>query len=182
MLVLFLLFIVNSGVFIRNCWIRRKRLNQRWAVGLNSGISKSEFGRLLITVLSVLLIYWPLALYRFALFFKQARLLPYRWEIVHGPLWKLIIFENYPKVTWSGWIGVYLAITSFAFIGFTRNARRAYEQCIELIYDHLLPKKLQAKLPSLKKISETSKERRIAKSVINGDTRDDIVMTEGYLP
>ena len=97
MLVLFLLFIVNSGVFIRNCWIRRKRLNQRWAVGLNSGISKSEFGRLLITVLSVLLIYWPLALYRFALFFKQARLLPYRWEIVHGPLWKLIIFENYPR-------------------------------------------------------------------------------------
>src|SRR5947207_4576738 len=168
------------GVFIRNWWVRRKRLNSAWAIGLNSGISKSEFGRLLVTVLSVLLIYWPLSLYRFRLFFQQGNLLPYRWQIVHGPLWKLVVLQKYDKVGWSGWIGVYLAITSFAFVGFTRNAKRAYQQFIEFIYDRLLPKKLQSKLPAMRKISEACKERRNAKLVMNGDARNHIGVMNGY--
>jgi hypothetical protein len=176
-----LFFIVNLGLFIRNWWVRRKRLNQRWAVCQNSGISKGEFGRLLFTVLSVLLIYWPLSLYRFVEFFRLSKLLPYHWQVVHGPLWKLILFQEYPKVTWSGWIGVYLAITSFAFIGFTRNARRAYEHCVELIYDRLLPKQVQAKLPSLRKISEACKEERNTKLALS-DARNNVAMMEGYLP
>lgn len=182
MLVLSILFFINLVIFIRNSWIRRQRLNQRWAVGLNNGISRSEFARLLVTVLSMLLIYWPFSLYCFVEFFHQGRLLPYHWKIVHGPFWKLIVFIRYDKVTWSGWIGVYLAVTSFAFIGFTRNARRTYQQCIEVIYDHILPKKLQAKLPRMRKISETCKERRNAQLGLSDGARNDIVVMDGYLP
>ena len=131
--------------------------------------------------MSVLLIYWPLSFYRVRLFFEQGRLLPYHWDIVHGPLWKVIVFQAYNKVPWSGWIGVYLAFTSFVFVGFTRNAQRAYEHCVELIYDRLLPKKLQAKLPRLRKISEACKEERNATLGTSSDTRSNVIMREGYL-
>jgi hypothetical protein len=182
MLVFSILFLTNLVIFVRNSWIRRQRLNKRWAVELNNGISRSEFARLLVTVLSMLLIYWPFSIYCFVEFFQQGRLLPYHWKIVHGPFWKLIVFIRYDKVTWSGWIGVYLAVTSFAFIGFTRNARRTYQHCIEVIYDHIIPKKLQAKLPRMQKISETCKERRNAQFGLSNHARSDIVVMDRYLP
>jgi len=150
-----------------------------WSSGLRNGISQAEFRRLHITVLSVLFIYLPLSLVGLATYLN-APLSPFNWKLTHGRLWWIIVFEDRPTAIWSSWIGVALAITSFALIGFTRNAKRFYEHCIERLYD-ALPKVVQAKLGWMKKISETCKERRAAVSITNGDARNNnISMIDKY--
>jgi hypothetical protein len=168
------------GRFLYHWWVRRRRLNEKWSSGLRNGISQSEFRRLHITVLSVLFIYLPLSLIGLANF-VDAPLSPFNWQLTHGPLWWIIVFEDRPKAIWSSWIGIALAITSFALIGFTRNAKRFYERSIERLYDSL-PAKMQAKLAWMKKISETCKERRAAVSITNGDARNNISMIDQYFP
>lgn len=179
MLVRPFIFSTNVGRFLWHWWVRRKHLNEGWAVGVR-GISKNEVRRLIFTTLCVLVLYLPLSLYRFAVFISNGKLLPYRWSIIHGPGWSIIIYQRLDKIPWSGWIGVALAFTSFALVGFTRNARRMYETWVECVYDHM-PTRFQLKLGGMRKISERCKERRAAKSVTNGEIqgyRSDITL--GY--
>ena len=168
------------GRFLYHWWVRRRRLNQQWATGMRNGISQSEFRRLHITVLSVLFIYLPLSLVGLVAF-AEVPLAPFNWELTHGRLWWIIVFEDRPKAIWSSWIGIALAITSFALIGFTRNAKRFYEHCIERAYDSC-PAVAQKRLGWMKNISETCKERRAAESITNGEARNNISMIDGYTP
>lgn len=154
------LIIVNVVIFIRNWWIRRKRLNAEWALGNRNGISKTEFRRLQFTVLSVLCFYFPFSFFVFASTLKLHRI-PYSWKRIHGPMWWIIIKFAMPNANLGMWIGPCLAVTSFIFIGTTRNARNFYERCVEWTYDHS-PQKLRARLSGMRKISETCKERRKA--------------------
>lgn len=166
------------GKFLYHWWVRRKRLNETWALGMRNGISQGEFNRLIATVLCVLFVYLPLSLIGLASFCKGP-LVPFIWSAVHGPFWKIIVKEPRPIAIWTSWIGVALAITQFVLVGFTRTARRGYEQCIEWIYDHM-SKKWQDKKTFIwmKKISDLCKQRRAAQSVANGDARNNIVMVE----
>jgi hypothetical protein len=143
--------------------VRRKRLNQEWALGSRNGISKTEFRRLQFTVLTVICLYLPFSFYSFAETLKLHRI-PFSWERIHGPNWWFIIKFSMPKAGLGMWVGPCLAITSFVFIGTTRNARLFYENCVEWTYDHS-PQKLRARMAGMRKISETCKERRKA-----GDT------------
>jgi len=157
------------GRFLWHWWVRRKRLNQNWTVGIPNGISQSEFRRLIVTVLCVILVYFPLSLIPLVAF-PKAHKVPFSFKHIHGPMWKFIVFEPQPKAPWGSWIGIFLAIASFALIGLTRNARQFYEHCIEWIYDHI-PQKYQARFPFMRNISEKCKERRSAKWVLNGNAR-----------
>jgi Pheromone A receptor len=145
---------------------------------MRTGISQNEFRRLIATVLCVLFIYLPLSLIGLVTS-VDTPMTPFVWAIVHGPLWKIIVYENRPVAIWNSWIGVALAFTQFALIGFTRNARRFYEHCVELGYYHL-PTKLQDKLPSLGKFAQGCRERRAAEAIASGNGRN-VSMVEPYL-
>jgi hypothetical protein len=144
---------------------------------MTSGISKSEFRRLLATVMCVIFVYLPLSLVGLVNYIRGPKI-PYSFHRVHGPLWKLIIFDPAPKATWPTWIGVLLAITSFALIGLTRNARVFYGHFLEWTYDHL-PQRFQSKVSWMRSVSEACKARRQAQSVVNGDTRNNISTVGG---
>jgi hypothetical protein len=144
--------------FIRHWWVRRKRLNEFWSSGMRNGISKGDFQRLMVTVLAVIFVYLPLSLYGLAGFLMAPKV-PFEMSRVHGPLWKFILFDPRPTALWSSWIGVALAFASFILIGFTRNAKEAYFNAVEWMYDHA-PKKLQDKMNGMGKISAATKERR----------------------
>lgn len=137
---------------------------------MHSGISKSEFGRLIATVLCVIFISIPLSINSLVHFVRGPKI-PYSIHRVHGPLWKFIVFDPLPRAAALTWIGVFLAIISFSLIGVTRNARLFYGHCIEWIYDHL-PKIFQARLPWMRNISEGCKQRRAADAIVNGDVRN----------
>src|SRR5205814_6586460 len=104
---------------------------------LTSGISQSEFRRLIVTVLCV---YLPLSLIPVVVFLRVVQLTFHKYfsfSPFHGPTWKFIVFHSLPKAQWQAWIGIFLVIASFALIGPTRNARRFHEECIGWVYDHL---------------------------------------------
>ena len=162
-------FYTNVVIFLRNWYIRHKRHNQDWSVGVR-GISRVDFFRLVFTVLSVILFYLPLSLYVFKMD-VDVKFHPYSWSNVHGPLWKYIVMEANERAPWSSWIGILLAMTLFFFVGFTRNAKVSYERGIEWIYDHL-PANLQGKSSGMRKISEKCKERRSTqKALTAGETQ-----------
>ena len=94
---------------------------------------------------------------------------PFVWSEVHGPFWHVIVFLEQDKAIWSTWIAVALALESFLLLGMTRNARRFGEQCVEWLYDHA-PKKLQAKLGWMRKVSEKCKDRRDAELAVKMGT------------
>jgi hypothetical protein len=110
--------------------------------------------------MTVIFVYFPLSIV-VLVDYLRLHLVPFSWEAIHGPFWKEIVKEQQPRASWPLWVGPVLAFTSFMFIGTTRNARQFYEHCMELIYDYS-PKKLQAALPGLKKISEKCKQGRVA--------------------
>jgi hypothetical protein len=176
---------INLGIFLRHWWVRRKRLNESWALGMRNGISQTEFRRLVVTVLSVILIYFPLSIYIFVLNMQRTLQVttPFSWSTEHGPLSGLIIKEANSSAALASWTAPVIAITSFFFVGTTRNARQFYERCVEWLYDHS-PRILKAKLSGMRKISESSKERRLAQSSLTGgtDARNNISMVETYSP
>jgi hypothetical protein len=176
--------LLTLGIFLRHWWIRRKRLNESWALGMRNGISQTEFRRLVVTVMCVIFLYFPLSLYflvvnvRIVLQAQQ----PFIWSVDHGPQSGLIIKLPHETADLISWVAPVLAITSFFFIGTTRNARQFYQRCVESVYDHL-PSKLQSKLSAMQKISEASKERRLAQSSLTaGEGRSNVSMVERYHP
>jgi hypothetical protein len=174
----------DLGIFLRHWWVRRKRLNESWSLGMRNGISQTEFNRLVVTVLSVIFLYLPLSIYFLVEYIKLVRQAsaPFTWSADHGPESGLIIKEPQPTAQLVAWVAPVTSLTSFFFIGFTRNARQFYERCIEWAYDHS-PAKLQGRLSGMRKISEASKERRVAKSSLTGvDGRTNISMVERYFP
>lgn len=155
-------------VFLKN-WYLRRRQNQDWSRGVG-GISRTDFLRLVLTVLSVVLFYLPLSLYVLSVE-VNVHFYPFVWSNVHGPLWKFIVKAPSPtgRAAWPSWIGILLAITLFFFVGFTRNAKQSYEHCIEWIYDHS-PSKLQAKAGGMRKLSDKCKDRRATqRALANGE-------------
>jgi pheromone a factor receptor len=167
-------------IFLRHWWVRRRRLNEEWGRGTRNGISKAEFRRLQFTVLSVICFYFPFSLYGLVLVLKLPRI-PYSWKRVHGARWWIIALMPLPKANLAMWVIPLLAITSFLFIGTTRDARRFCAHCVEWTYDHL-PKKVSAHLSGMRKISETCKEQRIAKNIVSNSTELDRSMNERYVP
>lgn len=165
-------------LFLRHWWVRRKRMNENWNIGVRNGISRTDFRRLFFTVLCVLFVYLPLSLYGLRIFLLTP-LMPYDPNLIHGPEWKFILFVQRPVAIWSSWVGIALAITSFVLIGFTRNAKRQYEHVVEWVYDHA-PQGLQRRLTAWGQTSELCKERRAGS--MSNDPRRRISLVEGYIP
>src|SRR5277367_418983 len=98
----------DLGLFLRNWWVRRIRLNESHGLGMRTGISRSEFRRLIVTALCIIVIYLPLTIYGLYVIVRVP-LRPFVWKLVHGPLWRIIVFQQQDKAPWSTWIGVILA-------------------------------------------------------------------------
>jgi len=155
--------------FLWNWLIRRERLNESYALGMRTGISRWEFRRLIFTVISIIVVYLPLSIYGLWVI-VSVPLRPFVWELVHGPLWKDIVFVEREKAPWGTWIGIILAFESFLMIGMTRNAVRFYQHCVEWTYDHA-PKRVQELLPFMHSISEACKKKRQAESMLTNGPR-----------
>lgn len=180
MLVFSSLVRADLGCFLRNCWVRRKSLEESWSLGMRSGISRSEFRRLIATVLFIILVYIPLSLYGLYVI-VSVPMRPFVWSIVHGPWWWTIIFQQQDRAPWTSWIGIILAFESFVVIGFPRNSIRFFQHRIEWIYDHT-PQTLQTKLHWMQKISEECKERRAACSTMGNGRSMDICPVNTFGP
>src|SRR5271155_5467295 len=74
----------DAGRFLWHWWVRRKRLNSNWSAGMPSGISQSEFRRLIVTVLCVIFVYLPLSLIPLVAFLKTPKV-PFSEARIHGP-------------------------------------------------------------------------------------------------
>ena len=160
--------------FLWNWWIRRKRLNENYALGMHTGISLWEFRRLIFTVTTIIILYLPLSIYGLFVIVRVP-LRPFVWELVRGPLWKIIVFEERDKAPWNTWIGVILAFQSFVLIAMMRNAIRFYQRCAVWTHDQA-PKSVQKLLPFMQRISEdckkkTQAELTLANSVPTGGRR-----------
>ena len=180
MLVFSCLVGADLGCFLRNCWVRRKSLEEGWSLGMRSGISRSELRRLIVTVLFIILVYMPISLYGLYLI-VSVPMRPFVWSIVHGRWWWTIIFEQQDRAPWTSWIGIILAFESFVVIGFPRNAIQFFHHRIEWIYDHI-PQTLQTKLHWMRKISEECKERRAACSTNGYDGSMDLCSVKKFAP
>jgi Pheromone A receptor len=168
-----------TGVgFLRYWRVRRKLLNANWSAGLQSGLCRLEFNRLVGTVISILLFYLPFSLYALGTTIAVG-FLPWSWSRVHGPMSNIIVMvpNDGNSVIWYAWIGPLLAITAFLFLGLTRPAKHFSERCVEVVYDGF-PASLQKKFPGLKRISETVKKRRRNNSALPSAGSDVIRMDD----
>jgi len=160
-------------VFLRHWWVHRKRLNDEWKRGTRQGISKSEFRRLQLTVLSVIFFYFPFSIYAFVEALKLHRI-PFSWDRIHGPMWWVIVSIPLPRATIGMWLGPILAFTCFFFIGATRNARLFYLKCVVWICDHT-PLRL---VPSIRRSCREFTERQAAQEMM---LRGNISAIDGYI-
>jgi Pheromone A receptor len=164
------------GVFLRNWYVRRKQLNRNWALGVRNGVTKAEFRRLGFTVITVIFLYFPLSIVVLVNYLRL-HLVKFEWGKIHSQFWGVIVKRQQMRAAWPLWVGPVLALTSFLFIGTTRNARAFYERCVEWIFDHS-PKKIQAMLPGFKKISESCKQNRLEK--LNAGGNNFVSMVDWY--
>jgi pheromone a factor receptor len=152
-------FTLILGIFIRNWYINRKILDEKYSHGMHVGISKCECRRLLFTVSAVIFIYFPISVYTLISAFINSRD-RFVWADVHGPEWGIILKLSQPRAPWTAWVNFILSLTVFAFVGMPRNARSFYKRCFGWLYDRS-PQGLKAKLYFLQNLSESASQSNI---------------------
>lgn len=168
-------------MFVWHWHQRRQRHNNDWAAGMRTGISPADFFRLIFTVMTLVLLYLPLSLFRFVSYLKADTISSYSFSSIHGPFWGLIVMISVPKADWTLWMSYFgLAFATFLLFGIPRNAKPYLERSVEFVYDRT-PKKLQPKLPLMGKIADKAKERRKEQSLTIRDDRT-IINTDPYFP
>ena len=136
-------------------FIQRKRLIQNGSVG-SHGLPKSDFWRLVITVLSILLFYIPRSFVVLGMMLSESHK-PFSWVANHGPNWSHIVIVVQDKVYWESWSGFTVAVSLFILSGITRETKVCFRRCMKWIGKDI-PGKLQGVLSSGMSTSQTSKE------------------------
>jgi hypothetical protein len=92
-----------------------------------TGISKTGFYRLLITVLFTVAIYLPFSLYTLINFLlSRSDPQPFSWERIHGSEWGVIVKIPSPTAPWLSWIAIILAGTAILFVAlYSSNIRKS---------------------------------------------------------
>lgn len=138
---------------------------------MRTGISPADFFRLIFTVMTLVLLYLPLSLFRFVSYLKADTISSYSFSAIHGPYWGLIVKISVPKADWTLWISYFgLALSSFFLFGIPRNAKPYLERSVEIVYDRT-PLKLQPKLSYMGKIADKCKAQRKEQSLAMRDDR-----------
>lgn len=171
--------VTNIGIIVYHWHLRRQARRNDWAQGINTGLSSTDFFRLVFTVMTLVLLYFPLSLFRLIQYLKINQS-PYSWDSIHGPLWGIIVKEVVPSADWTLWTYFGLAFSSFLLFGIPRNAKPHFQRCVEVMYNRF-PKKMQDKLPAMRRVAEKSKEQRRERS-LHLSTNDDraTISTEPY--
>ncbi|KAL8935257.1 MAG: hypothetical protein Q9216_005521 [Gyalolechia sp. 2 TL-2023] len=95
----------------------------------NSRLTQSRFLRLFLLSFLLVLIFLPFQLYQFYLN-VSGPLLPYSWDLVHGPAWMdIIMVPQHGVVPLDRWITIVLGILVFLFFGLGSDATKMYRKC-----------------------------------------------------
>jgi len=126
---------------------------------MSVGITQVEFLRIFVTVVTIIVIYFPISVYGFVKGISRPRH-PYSWEIIYALRWSSIFkYPNEPEEAWGIWLGPVLALQMFCLMGMTKRTRQLFEICIEWICDHS-PSKIQVSW--MQKLSAKCKQSRLA--------------------
>lgn len=94
----------------------------------NSHLTQSRFLRLFLLSFLLVLIFLPFQLYVFYLN-VSGPLLPYSWDMVHGPAWMdIIMIPKHGVVPLDRWITIVLGILLFLFFGLGSDATKMYRK------------------------------------------------------
>jgi hypothetical protein len=135
MLVCFVLFVIDIGIFLRHLWVVRRQLDDSWSLGMINGISQTDFRRLLLVAMFMIFMYFPITVCG-AIYNSRGALNPYSWEISHAAQWRLYIPKESsvpPPLFWFSWAGPVTALSIFSVLGTTKNAIQYYKNCIDWI-------------------------------------------------
>ncbi|KAL8993526.1 MAG: hypothetical protein Q9188_007308, partial [Gyalolechia gomerana] len=87
------------------------------------------FLRLFLLSFLLVLIFLPFQLYEFYLN-VSGPLLPYSWDLIHGPTWMdIIMVPQHGVVPLDRWITIVLGILVFLFFGLGSDATKMYRKC-----------------------------------------------------
>lgn len=94
----------------------------------NSSLTQSRFLRLFLLSFLLVLIFLPFQLYVFYLN-VSGPLLPYSWDLVHGPAWMdIIMIPRHGVVPLDRWITIVLGVLLFLFFGLGSDATKMYRK------------------------------------------------------
>ena len=96
----------------------------------NSNMTKSRFLRLFILSMTLIVAVLPTQYY--VLYRNSAEyMLPYSWELVHGPGWSHpVFFPSFGTVSFDRWIQIAAGFALFPFFGLGRDAQSMYRKAL----------------------------------------------------
>ena len=112
--------------------IRMRRYRKNFSeilVSSNSNLTKNRFLRLFLLSIALILTFIPLQFY--ILFFNAVELplLPYNWDLVHGPQWEdIMLIPTGGSVKYDCWIQIALGFGVFVFFGLGHEAQIMYRK------------------------------------------------------
>lgn len=105
-------------------FLKRKMKNSGFI--RRGGVTSAEFFRISISVLLVVLVFFPISIASCIVLYMSVPMDGYSFHKVHGPYWPLIHEKPLDKAPWVLWIYPLLAFDLFIFHGLTRDARQSY--------------------------------------------------------
>ena len=95
----------------------------------NSNLTKNRFLRLFLLSTVLMLTFIPLQLYVLFANFLGPPLLPYSWDLVHGPDWQdIVLIPTGGEVYYDRWIQIALGFGVFIFFGLGQDAQTMYRK------------------------------------------------------
>ena len=110
--------------------MRRYRKNfSEILVSSNSNLTKNRFLRLFLLSIVLILTFIPLQFYVLFVNSVELPLLPYNWDLVHGPHWgDIMLIPTGGHVTYDCWIQLALGFGVFVFFGLGHEAQTMYRK------------------------------------------------------
>ena len=98
-------------------------------VSSNSNLTKNRFLRLFLLSIALIVTFIPLQFYVLFVNSVESPLLPYSWDLVHGPQWEdIMLIPTGGKVFYDRWIQIALGFGVFVFFGLGQDAQTMYRK------------------------------------------------------
>ncbi len=95
----------------------------------NSNLTKNRFLRLFLLSIALILTFIPLQFYALYVNSVEPPLLPYSWDLVHGPQWQdIMLIPTGGNVYYDRWIQIALGYGVFVFLGMGQDAQTLYRK------------------------------------------------------
>ena len=98
-------------------------------VSSNSNLTKNRFLRLFLLSIVLIATFIPLQFYVLLVNWIELPLLPYSWNLVHGPQWQdITLVPTGGSVYFNCWIEIALGFGVFLFFGLGQDAQTLYRK------------------------------------------------------